>query len=104
MNTFTKKIIMIILIITLIDLQFPFILAFLGREQIAEDLGRILVTEVIGVFFVYCVKSFFETREEKIMELKQAERQGDVTGYDDAELLEDGNRGTGNNCDSGDCG
>lgn len=66
----------------------PFILAFLGREQIAEDLGKILVTEVIGVFFVYCVKSFFETREEKIMEYKEAERQGDVTGYDDAEIID----------------
>lgn len=80
---------MIILIITLLDLQFPFILAFMGREQIAEDLGKILVTEVIGIFLVYCLKSFFETREEKIMEMKEAERQGDVTGFDDAEVMDD---------------
>lgn len=88
-KTFTKKIISLILIITLIDLQFPFILAFLGREQIAEDLGKILVTEIIGVFLVYCCKSFFETREEKIMEFKEAERNGDITGFDDAEIMDD---------------
>lgn len=70
---FTKRLITIILIITLIDLQFPFILAFLGREQIAEELGKILVTEVIGIFFVYCVKSFFETREEKRNELMKGD-------------------------------
>lgn len=77
------------MIITLIDLQFPFILAFLGKEQIAEELGKILVTEVIGIFFVYCLKSFFETREEKIMEMKEAERLGDITGNDDAEVIDD---------------
>lgn len=88
-KTFTKRIITLILVITLIDLQFPFILAFIGRDQIAEDLGRILVTEIIGVFFVYCCKSFFETKEEKKMEFKKAERQGDLTGYDDAEVIDD---------------
>ena len=63
--TFTKKWMNIIMTITLIDLQFPFILAYLGKEDIAETLGGLLVTEVIGVFLVYCTKSFFETREEK---------------------------------------
>lgn len=90
---FTKVLITIILMITLIDLQFPFILAFFGKEQIAEDLGKILVTEIIGIFFVYCLKSFFETKEEKIMELKEAERNGDITGFDDAEVVDD-DRGT----------
>lgn len=55
--------------IALIDLQFPFILAFLGRENIAEELGKVIVTEIIGVFLVYCAKSFFETKEEKRNEL-----------------------------------
>ena len=67
--TFTKKWMSIIMIISLIDLQFPFILAYLGKNDIAETLGGLLVTEVIGVFLVYCIKSFFETREEKKNEM-----------------------------------
>lgn len=55
----------LIVIISLIDLQLPFILAFFGKEQIAETLGGLIVTELIGVFLVYCAKSFFETRESE---------------------------------------
>ena len=64
-TTYTKKIMTLIVIISLIDLQLPFVLAFLGREQIAETLGGIIVTEIIGIFLVYCAKSFFETRESE---------------------------------------
>ena len=89
-KTFTKKFVTIIMAIALIDIQFPFVLAFLGREQIAESMGQIIVTEIIGVFFVYCVKSFFETKEEKKNEMmiyeKRANRNGDITGFDDAEV------------------
>lgn len=67
--TFTKITIKWILVVALIDIQLPFILAFLGKEQIAEDLGKLIVTEIIGVFFTYCLKSFFETREEKRNEM-----------------------------------
>lgn len=58
------------MMVTLIDLQFPFILAYLGKTEIAETLGGLLVTEIIGVFLVYCCKSFFETKEEKKQELQ----------------------------------
>ena len=64
-TTYTKRIMTLIVIISLIDLQLPFVLAFLGREQIAETLGGIIVTEIIGIFLVYCAKSFFETRESE---------------------------------------
>ena len=64
-STYTKRIMTLIVIISLIDLQLPFILAFFGKEQIAETLGGLIVTELIGVFLVYCAKSFFETRESE---------------------------------------
>lgn len=64
-TTYTKRIMTLIVIISLIDLQLPFILAFFGKEQIAETLGGLIVTELIGVFLVYCAKSFFETRESE---------------------------------------
>lgn len=69
--TFTKKIMISIILIAMIDMQFPFVLALLGREQIAETMGGLIVTEIIGVFLVYCLKAFFETRESERIRLKE---------------------------------
>lgn len=77
MITYTKKMMNRIIFVALIDLQIPFVLAFLGKEQIAETLGITIVTEIIGVFLVYCAKSFFETREEERMKLlKKKKKKG----------------------------
>ena len=73
MITYTKKMMNKIIFVDLLDLQIPFILAFLGKEQIAETLGITIVTEIIGVFFVYCTKSFFETREAEKVRLAEEE-------------------------------
>ena len=73
MITYTKKMMNKIIFVALLDLQIPFILAFLGKEQIAETLGITIVTEIIGVFFVYCAKSFFETREAEKVRLTEEE-------------------------------
>ena len=61
-NTFTKKMVKIIIAVALIDMQLPFILAFMDKMNIAEELGKLIVTEIIGVVLVYCLKAFFETR------------------------------------------
>ena len=71
MKTFTKKAMKWIIAVALIDMQFPFILAFLNKTQIAETLGGLIVTEIIGVFLVYCAKSFFETRESERVRLQE---------------------------------
>ena len=76
-KTYTKKMMSRIITVALIDMQLPFILAYLGKTNIAETLGGLIVTEIIGVFLVYCAKSFFETREAektRIIE-EQAEMQ-----------------------------
>lgn len=70
-NTYTKKMMDRIINVALIDMQFPFLLALLGREQIAETLGGLIVTEIIGVFLVYCMKSYFETKEEEKTRLRE---------------------------------
>lgn len=70
-HTYTKKMMTRIINVALIDMQFPFLLALLRREQIAETLGGLIVTEIIGVFLVYCAKSFFETKEEQRMRLQE---------------------------------
>ena len=68
-NTFTKKMMTRIINVALFDMQLPFLLALLGKEQIAETLGGLIVAEIIGTFLAYCAKSFFETKEEKRMEM-----------------------------------
>ena len=87
--TFTKKIVSILLVIAVIDLQLTYILAFMGMTETLQETSGKLITEILGVVFVYCVKSFFETREEEKNKLiDKAIRAGDITGFDDAEVLD----------------
>ena len=37
-----------------------YLLAWLGREEIAESLSKAAVTEIVGVVLVYAAKSLFE--------------------------------------------
>ena len=59
--TFTKIAVTVILGVSLVDLQFSYILAFMGREQIAEALSTTIVEMVVGVMLGYFLKSLFET-------------------------------------------
>lgn len=65
------------LIIALFDLQLSYLLAFLGREQIAETLSITVVTEIIAVMLGYFMKSFKETKEEENVRLEEEKRQAD---------------------------
>ena len=40
-----------------------YLLAYLGREQIAENLSVTAVTEIVAVVLVYALKSLFEKRK-----------------------------------------
>lgn len=64
-KTFTKKAVKVILFLALVDLQLSYILAFLGREQIAETLSGDICNVIIGTILGYLAKSFFETKEEE---------------------------------------
>lgn len=65
LETFTKKAVAAILICSLVDLQLCYLLAFLGKEQIAESLSSTIATSVIGVMIGYFLKALFETFLEK---------------------------------------
>lgn len=64
-RTFSKKWVEKLMYIALIDLQLSYLLAFLGKEQIAEELSKTVVIEIIGVMLGYFRKSFLETRESE---------------------------------------
>lgn len=70
-TTFTKRAVKWILVISLIDLQLSYALAFLGRVEIAENLSSTVATAIIGVMLGYFMKSFFETKEEKKLEFEK---------------------------------
>lgn len=72
-RTFTKKWVGRLMYIAVIDLQLSYILAFLGREQIAEELSRTIVIEIIGVMLGYFGKSYFETKEQEKVRLQEDE-------------------------------
>lgn len=73
-RTFTKRAVKAILFIALLDLQLSYLLAFLGREQIAENLSSDITKVVIGTILGYLAKSFFETREEEKVRLEKEAR------------------------------
>lgn len=65
LETFSKKAVAIILVVSLIDLQLSYALAFIGKEQIAESLSSTIAETIIGVMLGYFMKALFETFFEK---------------------------------------
>ena len=65
LTTFTKRAVFVILAVALIDLQLSYILAFIGKEQIAETLSSTIADTIIGVMIGYFMKALFETFFEK---------------------------------------
>lgn len=78
LQTYTKKAVTIILAVSLIDLQLSYILAFIGKEQIAESLSSQIAGTVIGVMLGYFMKALFETffekREERLNRSSEIEK------------------------------
>lgn len=70
-KTFTKVCVKWLLIVAVIDMQLSYVLAFFGNENIAESLSIAVCTEIVGVSIGYFLKSFFETRQEKIQEFEE---------------------------------
>lgn len=66
-ETFTKLWVSVLLVVAIIDLQLSYVLAYLGRDQIAETLSVAVVTEIIGVTGIYIIRAFFDTYSEKKM-------------------------------------
>lgn len=79
LQTYTKKVVTIILAVSLIDLQLSYILAFIGKEQIAESLSSQIAGTVIGVMLGYFMKALFETffekREERLNRSSETEKE-----------------------------
>lgn len=75
-RTFSKRMVKSIMYVALIDLQLTYILAFLGREQIAESLSSDICTVIVGVGLGYFMKAYLETKQEEKM--KREDMNGGV--------------------------
>lgn len=85
--TFTKIAVTAILGVSLVDLQLSYILAFMGKDQIAETLSATIVEMVIGVMLGYFLKALFETffeeREKRLnKQIKSFGNESDIEGED----------------------
>ena len=82
--TFTKIAVTVILGVSLVDLQLSYILAFMGREQIAETLSTTIVEMVVGVMLGYFLKSLFET----FFEEREKRLNKQIKSFDDKNEIE----------------
>lgn len=83
LETFTKKAVAVILVVSLIDLQLSYLLAFMDKIQIAETLSSTIATTVIGVMSGYFLKSLFETFFEKREERLKRRETHEEGGHDE---------------------
>lgn len=65
LNTYTKVLVFIIVLIALIDLQLSYVLAFMDKMQIAESLSSQVCMTILGTAFIYMIRAFFDTYAEE---------------------------------------
>lgn len=83
LSTYTKRAVTAILVLALIDLQLSYVLAFIGREQIAETLSSEIASVIIGVMLGYFMKALFETFLEKREDRLRNENGDDMNEEED---------------------
>ena len=76
--TFTKRWFGIILKHSIVWVYLSYILAFMGKEQIAETLSITAVTTILGAFITYAIKSF---GEKKIGKEKEENEENNTEVY-----------------------
>jgi len=65
LETYTKRIVAVIVFVCLIDLQLSYVLAFMDKVQIAETLSTQICLTVLGTVIVYLIRAYFDTKAEK---------------------------------------
>ena len=63
-DTFTKALVALIVIVALVDLQLSYILAFMDKIQIAESLSKQVCTTILGTALIYMIRAYFDSKAE----------------------------------------
>lgn len=74
-ETYTKRVVTLITVNAIGWVWASYVLAYLGRYQIAENLARDVVTAIIAVVLTYSVKSLFENISKNGFKGKQKEEK-----------------------------
>ncbi len=64
-ETYTKRIVGIIVFVGLCDLQLSYVLAFMNKYQVVENLSNTICTTILGTVLVYMIRAYFDTKAEK---------------------------------------
>jgi uncharacterized membrane protein YbhN (UPF0104 family) len=59
-TTTTKRIVYLCLINGILWVWCSYLLAFFDKPEIAENLSKVAITEILGVVLVYALKALFE--------------------------------------------
>ena len=68
-STFTKGAVKVLLCFGIINSTVPYILSALDKDPVT-GLGTAWLAEVVGVFSIYAIKAYFETKQQKKQELE----------------------------------
>lgn len=68
-ETYTKRLVGIVVFVSLLDLQLSYVLAFMGKSETAETLSIQICTTLLGTILVYVIRAYFDTKAEKRDEL-----------------------------------
>ena len=88
-ETFTKAWVSMLMIIAVLDLQLSYLLAYLGKEQIAETLSVSIVTEIIGVMGIYLIRAFLESATIEKQKLQKERMNLEFNNEENPPLEED---------------
>ena len=75
-DSFTKLIVAVLVINACAWVWCSYILAYLGRYEIAESLSQTAVTAILGTFISYAVKSAVENVNKNGINLNPAKKPG----------------------------
>ena len=95
MLSFTKKIVLFVLVVSEIEILLSYALAFLGKENIAENLSSQVVITCLGGLVFYLIKSLVENLSKygtifgKKGKAKHEELNIDVSASEDSDVTDD---------------
>ena len=87
-NTFTKKWVSRLLWFGCLWITLSYVLAFLGKDQIAESLSQTVATVIIATILGYLCKAFFETREEERLKYQREQNKKSASAEESEDTYE----------------
>lgn len=74
-DTYTKLLVAVIVIVALIDLQLSYVLAFLDKVQIAESLSTQICITILGTALIYMIRAYFDSKAEHNRDVDNIQQQ-----------------------------